>query len=198
MTTTVQSPSTVVTTLKQGEGGFAPARREPTQLSPRVFEERFGGAPNAHARWYSARNSRDGALLGPVRIVVNYLVIYAARHLPSLTLKRWLFRAMGMRLGSNVTIASGAVLDYFFPELIEIGDNTIVGMDAMILTHEFLHDRVREGRVVIGSDVLVGAQSMLLAGVTVGARARISAATLVHKCVPADAFVGGNPMTLIR
>ena len=32
-------------------------------------------------------------------------------------------------------------MDYFFPELIEIGENSIIGMDTMILTHEFLSDR---------------------------------------------------------
>jgi acetyltransferase-like isoleucine patch superfamily enzyme len=98
----------------------------------------------------------------------------------------------------NVTIASGVTLDYFFPELIEIGDNTIVGMDAMVLAHEFLHDRWRAGKVTIGRNVLVGAQSTVLAGVRVGDGATISAMSLVHKSVPAGAFVGGVPVTIIR
>ena len=97
--------------------------------------------------------------------MLNYLVIYAGMHLPSLSLKRWIFRCLGMRLGRDVTIASGVILDYFFPELIEIGDNTIIGMDAMLLTHEFLHDRFRCGRVRIGANCLVGARSTILAGV---------------------------------
>ena len=32
-----------------------------------------------------------------------------------------------------------------------VGDHTIVGMDSMVLTHEFLHDRFRHGRVRIGA-----------------------------------------------
>jgi len=167
------------------------------RLGKRLFTETLRDAPNAHRRWYTARRETDGALLGPVRIVFNYLTIYACKHLPSLTLKRSIFRLLGMKLGKNVTIASGVTMDYFFPELIEIGDNTIVGMDAMILTHEFLHDRLRSGRVRIGSGVLVGAQSMLLAGVTIGNGVRISAMSLVHKSVPDQCFVGGNPLCLL-
>ena len=111
--------------------------------------------------------------------------------------RRWLFRQLGMRLGKNVTIASGVTLDYFFPELIEIGDNTIVGMDTMILAHEFLHDRWRCGKVSIGMNVLLGAQSTVLAGVTIGDNVQIAAMSLVNKSVPAGAFVGGVPLRLL-
>jgi acetyltransferase-like isoleucine patch superfamily enzyme len=153
-----------------------------------------GGAPNAHRYWYTVRDQRNGIILGPLRIALNYGVIYAAKHCPSLMLKRWLFRWLGMKLGKNVTIASGVTMDYFFPELIEIGDNTIIGMDTMILTHEFLHDRWRCGKVTIGQNVLVGAQSTILAGVTVGNNAVISAMSLVNRRVPDGAFVGGVPI----
>jgi acetyltransferase-like isoleucine patch superfamily enzyme len=65
---------------------------------------------------------------------------------------------------------------------------------AMILTHEFLQDRCRRGRVVIGSGGVVGANSTVLAGVEIGDKARISAMSLVHKSVPAGMFVGGVPI----
>ena len=130
--------------------------------------------------------------------MLNYLVIYAGMHLPSLSLKRWIFRCLGMRLGRDVTIASGVILDYFFPELIEIGDNTIVGMDSMLLTHEFLHDRFRRGRVRIGANCLVGARSTILAGVTIGDGSTIAAMSLVHRGTPAGTFAGGVPIRPLR
>jgi serine acetyltransferase len=167
-------------------------------LGPRSYEEHVVGGPNAHMYWYSVRNAKNGPLFGPLLIVFFYLVIYSMKHFPSLTLKRAILRALGIKLGRNVTIASGVTLDYFFPELIEIGDNTIVGMDAMVLTHEFLHDRWRNGKVSIGRNVMVGAQSTVLAGVSVGDGATISAMSLVHKSVPSGAFVGGVPIAVIR
>jgi len=167
-------------------------------LGGRTLEEHIVGGPNAHMYWYAVRNSINGPVLGPLRICLSYAIVYAMKHLPSLAAKRWVLRRLGMKLGRNVTIASGVTLDYFFPELIEIGDNTIVGMDAMVLAHEFLHDRWRAGKVSIGRNVLVGAQSTVLAGVRVGDGATISAMSLVHKSVPDGAFVGGVPVTIIR
>jgi len=164
----------------------------------RRFEERIVGGPNAHAYWYTVRNDINGPVLGPILIAFFYTVIYSLKHLPSLALKRMILRRLGMKLGSNVTIASGVTLDYFFPELIEIGDDTIVGMDAMVLTHEFLHDRWRKGKVTIGSRALIGARSTVLAGVSIGSGARVSAMSLVHRNVPDGAFVGGVPAGAIR
>lgn len=135
----------------------------------RHYEERVNDGPNAHAYWYRARKHLDGPVVGPLRIVLNYLVIHLCKHLPSLALKRWLLRWLGMRLGHNVTIVSGVTRDYFFPELIDIGPDTIVGVNAMLLTHEFLHDRLRTGRVSIGRGCLIGANCTVLAGVTLGA-----------------------------
>ena len=170
---------------------------EPT-LSARSFDERVVAGPNAHAYWYTVRNDKNGPIAGPILIALYYVIIYSLKHLPSLTLKRNILRLLGMKLGKNVTIASGVTLDYFFPELIEIGDNAIIGMDAMLLTHEFLHDRWRSGKVTIGSNVLVGARSTVLAGVSIGDGAKISAMSLVHKSVPGGAFVGGVPIGVIH
>jgi acetyltransferase-like isoleucine patch superfamily enzyme len=166
-------------------------------LARREYQEHFTGGPNAHVYWYKARNHIDGPIVGPLRIVIHYVVIHLAKHLPSLALKRLLFRMLGMKLGKNVTIASGVTLDYFFPELIEIGANTIVGMNAMLLAHEFLHDRLRIGSVIIGANCLIGANSTVLAGVTLGGGVIASAMSLVHKSVPAGAFVGGVPIRLL-
>jgi acetyltransferase-like isoleucine patch superfamily enzyme len=170
----------------------------PSRLARREYNEHMAGGPNAHAYWYRARHYVDGPIVGPLRIVLNYLIIQVCKHLPSLTLKRWILRGLGMRLGRNVTIASGVTLDYFFPELIEIGPNTIVGMNVLMLTHEFLHDRMRTGRVRIGASCLIGANSTVLAGVTLGDRVTVSAMSLVHKSAPADAFVGGVPIGILR
>jgi len=167
-------------------------------LTDRTYDEHLTGGPNAHKYWFKIRNHVDGPILGPIRIVVNYLVIYISMHLPSLTLKRWVYRCLGMQLGHNVTIASGVILDYFFPELIEIGDNTIIGMDTMVLTHEYLRDRFRLGRVRIGANCMVGARSTILAGVTLGEGTIIAAMSLVHRGTPEGTFAGGVPIRPLR
>ncbi len=90
------------------------------------------------------------------------------------------------------------MIDVMFPERISIGKNTIVGYNTTILAHEYLIKEYRLGDVIIGDEVMIGANTTILPGVTIGDRAIVSAGTLVNRDVPAGAFVGGNPMQLIR
>ena len=84
-----------------------------------------------------------------------------------------------------------------FPEKIKVGRNSIIGYNTTILAHEYLINEYRLGEVAIGDEVLIGANSTILPGITIGDGATVSAGTLVHKNVPAGAFVGGNPMRII-
>lgn len=82
-------------------------------------------------------------------------------------------------------------MDIFFPQLIEIGDNTIIGYNTTILCHEFLIREYVTGRVVIGKDVMVGANTTILPGVTIADGSVVSAHSLVNNDV--EGFVGGVP-----
>lgn len=114
-----------------------------------------------------------------------------ARISPSLSLKLWLYRMMGIRVGSNVSIALDVTMDVFFPQLIEIGDNTIIGYNTTILCHEFLIKEYVTGPVVIGRDVMVGANTTILPGVTIANGSVVSAHSLVNSDI--EGFVGGVP-----
>ena len=85
-----------------------------------------------------------------------------------------------------------------FPERIQVGANTVIGYNTTILAHEYLIEEYRLGDVLIGDRVMIGANSTILPGIKIGDGAIVSAATLVHKDVPAGAFVGGNPMKIIQ
>jgi acetyltransferase-like isoleucine patch superfamily enzyme len=100
---------------------------------------------------------------------------------------------IGMKVGKDVSIGLMAMFDIFFPELIEIGDNTIIGYDATILAHEYLVDEWRKGQVRIGRNVMVGANATILAGVDVGEGAIVSACSLVNRDIKPGSIVGGVP-----
>src|SRR5699024_12251927 len=88
--------------------------------------------------------------------------------------------------------------DTMFPEKISIGDNTIIGYNTTILAHEYLINEYRVGDVKIGNNVLIGANTTILPGVEICDNAIISAASLVHKNVEENTFVGCNHMKLIN
>ena len=132
-------------------------------------------------------------LVHPLRVARNFICIYLAKYAPSLTLKCFLYRLTGMKVGKNVSVGLAAVFDVFYPHLITIGDNTVIGYNSVVLAHEFLVKEWRIGRVEIGSGVMIGANSTVLAGVTVGDGATVSAMSLVNDHVPPGALVGGVP-----
>ncbi|MEH6992647.1 acyltransferase [Neobacillus drentensis] len=132
------------------------------------------------------------------KVVKNFMVIQLARYTPFLGMKNWLYRTfLGLRVGEQTSFALMVMLDVMFPEKISVGRNTVIGYNTTILAHEYLIKEYRLGPVDIGSEVMIGANSTILPGVSIGDGAIVSAGTLVHKDVPAGAFVGGNPMRII-
>ena len=102
-----------------------------------------------------------------------------------------------MKVGEQTSFALMVMLDVMFPEKISVGTNTVIGYNTTILAHEYLIKEYRLGAVEIGSEVMIGANSTILPGVTIGDGAIVSAGTLVHKDVLPGTFVGGNPMRVI-
>ncbi|AMM95065.1 acyltransferase [Peribacillus simplex] len=132
------------------------------------------------------------------KVVKNFVVIQLARYTPFLGMKNWLYRTfLHMKVGKHTSFALMVMPDVMFPEKISVGINTVIGYNTTILAHEYLIHEYRLGDVVIGDEVLIGANSTILPGLSIGNGAIVSAGTLVHKDVPEGAFVGGNPMKII-
>ncbi|WP_168118484.1 acyltransferase [Paenibacillus sp. HB172176] len=133
------------------------------------------------------------------KAVKNFVFIQIARYCPFLSVKNSIYRRLlGMKVGEHTSFALMVMVDVFFPEKISVGRNSIIGYNTTILTHEYLIKEYRLGQVVIGDSVMIGANTTILPGVTIGDHAVVAAGSLVHKDVPAHAFVGGNPMRIIE
>ncbi|CAH2462612.1 MULTISPECIES: acyltransferase [Bacillus] len=132
------------------------------------------------------------------KVMKNFIIIQIARYTPFLSVKNWLYRTfLRMEVGKKTSFALMVMPDIMFPEKITVGDNSIIGYNTTLLAHEYLIREYRLGEIVIGNEVMIGANTTVLPGVTIGDGAIVSAGTLVHKDVPGGAFVGGNPMRII-
>src|SRR5262245_27683108 len=74
----------------------------------------------------------------------------------------WLHRQRGVKLGRNVWIGYDTVLETSRPHLITIGNNSIISVRAMIIAHF----RGTEG-VWVEDDVFIGPGAIILPGVRI-------------------------------
>ncbi len=151
----------------------------------RITNHATPGRANSLGHWTKARH--------PLQVAINYIVVWLVRISPSLRLKRWLLRRIGVTVGTGVSWGLEATPDVFWPELITVEDYVIVGYDATILCHEFLQDEYRTGEVVIGERAMIGAGAIILPGVEIGPGASVAANSLVTRDVPAGETVAGVP-----
>ncbi|MCC2485096.1 acyltransferase [Bacillus pacificus] len=132
------------------------------------------------------------------KVMKNFMIIQIARYTPFLSVKNWLYRTfLRMKVGKKTSFALMVMPDIMFPEKITVGENSIIGYNTTLLAHEYLIREYRLGEIVIGNEVMIGANTTILPGVKIGDGAIVSAGTLVHKDVTSGAFVGGNPMRVI-
>ncbi|MHC4947467.1 MAG: acyltransferase [Planctomycetota bacterium] len=107
-------------------------------------------------------------------------------------------RLFGVRMGRDVGLAYGVLLDPYDPSLVSFGDNVVVGYETKIFVHAFTLDRQRVRPVTIGSNVMIGGFCVIAPGVTIGDGASIGPGTIVGRDVPPGAIVTGNAMSVRR
>ena len=108
---------------------------------------------------------------------------------------------MGMQVGKNFKRLNGVILDPAHCWLIEIGDNVTLAPRVHVLCHDastktFLN-YTKIGRVTIGNNVFVGAETVILPGVKIGSNVVIGANSTVTHDVPDNSVVVGSPARVI-
>ena len=114
---------------------------------------------------------RYGASIHLVRVVAGTLF----RGTPLWTLH---LRLAGARLGRRVYVNSLAVSDY---NLLECGDDVVIGGSAHVAGHTVEGGVVKTARVRLGDRVTIGIGSVIEIGVEIGPDAQIGAMSFVPK-----------------
>ena len=134
----------------------------------------------------------------PLRVTLNYLLVSLSKPMPWLGLKNRMLRLTGIRIGRDVSVGLSVMFDVFWPENIEIGDNSVIGYGATLLGHEFLVDEWRTGKTRIGKNCMIGALSLVMPGVSIGDGSMVAAYSLVNKDIPPGVMAAGVPAKVIR
>lgn len=110
-----------------------------------------------------------------------------------------------LMIGNDVGMSSTRM---WIHDSIKIGDHVKIG-GCVLMTDTDAHpmdfmarrssnEGTKAAPIVIEDDVWIGAHSIILKGVTIGARSIIGAGSIVTKSVPADCVAAGNPCRVIK
>ena len=107
----------------------------------------------------------------------------------------------GLTIGKNCKLGS-CTIDPSHCFHITIGNNVTFGPGVHILAHDastklFL-DHTRVANVSIGSNVFIGAHSIVLPGVTIGENVIIGAGSVVSRNIPSNSVAVGVPARVIK
>lgn len=108
-----------------------------------------------------------------------------------------------IQIGSNVSM-SGAVIGAL--ESVSMGDRVLLGANCVITDFDW-HDpqpakrRTSRGKskpVIIGNNVWIGLNVLVLKGVCIGDNSVIGANSVVSKNIPANVIAAGNPCIVVK
>lgn len=131
--------------------------------------------------------------------ILFYLILFNSlirTHFLPVPLLRLVYQALGAKFGRN-SYSAGVLLD---PPLVEMGDNCIVGHDAVLFCHVIEGRYFALGRIRLGNNVTIGATAVVMSDVVVGDGAIVSAGAVVLKGarIGAGEVWGGVPAKLLR
>jgi maltose O-acetyltransferase len=153
------------------------------------------------------------------KIILNYVRLFIATggKIQNLRYQKNVICAWGVKvypskfitIGKNTFLGRGVVISTSNSgsSRISIGCDVMLAQDVMVIggNHNIQLGNTpmnklgegKQGPIIIGNDVWLGARSIVLTGVTIGDGAVIGAGSVVTKSVPANAIAVGNPAKVI-
>lgn len=124
-------------------------------------------------------------------------------------LRPWLLRRIGCHVGKNVFVGDYVRVDKNHADLIYIDDYAHLTSGCRLLCHQrdLSHYHVgdnaadcgyRLGEIHIGKGVMIGMETMIMPGVTIGDGAIVGAMSLVTKDIPPYTIATGHPARVVK
>ena len=110
-----------------------------------------------------------------------------------------------LSIGNDVGMSSTRM---WIHDSVTIGNHVKIGACVLItdtdahpldyMARRSSNDGTKSAPIVIEDDVWVGAHTIILKGVSIGARSVIGAGSVVTRSIPADCVAAGNPCRVIK
>ncbi|MDQ1141166.1 DapH/DapD/GlmU-related protein [Pedobacter agri] len=161
---------------------------------------RSTGVPHVHISLHGECEFGDNMVMG------NWIGSYATGLLGKCRIE--VRNGAKLKVGYNVGITLTTIVCH---QQITIGNNVNIGVGVHIYDTDFhsLDPNLRSNPatdwenkktrpVLIEDNVFVGAQSIILKGVTIGKNSVIGAGSVVTRDIPANVIAGGNPCKILK
>lgn len=112
-------------------------------------------------------------------------------------------RLRGVKIGNNVFIGAGVIIDEAFPELVEIGDDATIITRSIILSHSLYPKHFEKvlvnqiSKTKIGKGSYIGASCIVLPGKNIGEYSIIGAGSIITNNIPPFVKAVGAPAKVI-
>ena len=110
---------------------------------------------------------------------------------------QWYWRVTNIEnfnLGNQVEIGSFTVIDAKYGVTIE--DKVKIGWSCSIFSNSTIDNKM--GKIILKQGCNIGANSVILPGITIGENATIGANSLVNKNIPSNEIWAGSPAQKIK
>jgi len=158
-------------------------RKDPKQMYFKMHYD--GNRLNAGDDWWRAQNVLNIWWRGAF-VEISVLM-------PPCWLKNSLLRLGGVKIGRNVSIGRGSVIDHLYGNLAVLEDNVKIGRRCFIDTHSYTVSQSIFGKVHIKKGVVVEDNCFISCGTTIGENSVIKSGSMAQREIPANEIWQGMP-----
>ena len=114
-----------------------------------------------------------------------------------ITIRHWMFTSLyKMDIAKSARISFKTKLDKTHPRGIHIGEESYLASGVIVFSHDF--SRGIRTDTTIGKRCFIGANAIIMPGVTIGDEVVVGAGAIVTKDVPSNSIVAGNPASILK
>ncbi len=134
-----------------------------------------------------------------ITVLKDYLFHLIARVLPFSGINVALHRSRGVKIGKNVHIGPGVIIDDVYPCYVEIGNGVSLAGQNTILVHNkpmVYHKKISKSyveKVSIKDNAWIAIGVIILPGVEIGEGSIIASGSVVTKSIPPFVLAAGSP-----